>query len=59
MSKKNILLLLGVILISGCAPGQMAMSSSDVRIQYKWPVVEIDRYEPVVFPAGPKLQRRL
>ncbi len=40
------------LLVVGCTQGPRIVSFSDTRVRYKVPVIEVDRYEPVVFPAG-------
>ncbi len=49
---KICLLLAGLFLLVGCAPGKLAWSAYDRQVEVVLPTVEIDRYEPVVFPAG-------
>lgn len=41
-----------LFLFSGCSPGRMAVSTSDLTVRYDWQPLKVDRYEPVVFPAG-------
>ena len=40
-------------LLSGCAAPHLTTDTSEVRFQLQWPPVEIERYEPVIYPAGP------
>lgn len=57
MKKREILTKIALLLalsalIFGCSPGRVALTAYENRVEAVLPVVEIDRYEPVVFPAG-------
>jgi hypothetical protein len=45
-------LLVGIVVLAGCAPGKVILSTQDRRVETALPTVNVDRYEPVVFPDG-------
>lgn len=49
--KKYLKFIVFAFLLSSCSAGGGAISFSDARVQYFWPVSGFDRYESVVYPA--------
>lgn len=43
---------LGLSVLAGCAPGNVTVTSYDKQVEIRLPTFEIDRYEPVIFPAA-------
>jgi len=42
-----------LLLVSACAGGRETVAGPGGRVEIDWPAWSVDRYEPVVFPAGP------
>ena len=42
-----------LLLVSACAGGRETVAGPGGRVEIDWPTWSVDRYEPVVFPAGP------
>jgi|GEM_PF-2698960 len=42
-----------LFLMTACAGGRETVAVPGGRVQVDWPAWSVDRYEPVVFPAGP------
>lgn len=49
-------LLMAALLLASCSAGGGAVSVGDTRLQSRLPEVGVDRYETVVYPAGPVWQ---
>jgi hypothetical protein len=49
---KICILLAGLLLLVGCAPGKVTLYTYERQVEVNLPALEIDRYEAVVFPAG-------
>lgn len=56
MMKVVAILLAGLLLaacLAGCSAGGGAVSAGVIRLQGTWGDFGVDRYETVVYPAGP------